>query len=134
MIELAAVGPGGSMAAHAIAARQGMPVPFLLNVLADLRRAGIVDSRPGARGGWWLERAAEEITVADVIHAVDGPLLGSAAARPRLASNGEIGGVLDQLWRAVGIGVIELLQHTTIAGLLPIGWRDSDPTAVRVAC
>jgi Rrf2 family protein len=133
MIELAAVGPGGSMAAHAIADRQGMPLPFLLNILADLRRAGIVDSRPGARGGWWLERPAEEITVADIIHAVDGPLLGTATRRSR-AADGEVSGLLDQLWRAVGVGIIDVLQHTTIAALLPSGWRDHDPTAARLAC
>jgi Rrf2 family protein len=126
MIELAAVGPGGSMAAHAIAARQGIPLPFLLNILADLRRSGIVDSRPGAHGGWWLESPAEEITVADVIHAVDGPLLGSARTRRRESADGEIAAVLDDLWRAVGVGVVDLLEHTTVAALLPDGWRQDD--------
>jgi Rrf2 family protein len=135
MVELAAVGPGGSMAAHAIADRQGIPLSFLLNILADLRRSGMIESRAGAHGGWWLEPPAEEITVADVIRAVDGPLVGPTASRHRPTTDREINQVLDELWRAVGVGIVDILEHTTIASLLPAGWREHHQNAAtQFAC
>jgi Rrf2 family protein len=75
LVELAAhAGPQRALTAEAIAAAQGIPVRFLLNILADLRRVGLVDSRRGPDGGWWLARPSGEITVADAVRAVDGPL------------------------------------------------------------
>ena len=81
-IELAAAGPEGSLTAHAIADAQRIPLRFLLNILADLRRVGLVESRRGPSGGWWLSRPADTITVADVIRAVDGPLAEVSGSRP----------------------------------------------------
>ena len=81
-IELAAAGSDSSLTAHAIADAQQIPLRFLLNILADLRRVGLVDSRRGPNGGWWLSRPAETITIADVVRAVDGPLVEVASPRP----------------------------------------------------
>jgi Rrf2 family protein len=135
MIELAAVGTGGSMAAHAIAARQQIPVSFLLNILAELRRAGLVDSRPGRQGGWALRATPDAITVADVIRAVDGPLVGIEARRPNYPARQDVGAALSELWRAVGVGVTGILEHTTIASLLPQDWLiESAPTTAQRAC
>jgi Rrf2 family protein len=72
-LELAAAGEGpvkGERIAHA----QEIPPNFLENILGDLRNAGLVASRRGAEGGYWLARPAEEISLADVIRAVEGPL------------------------------------------------------------
>src|SRR4051812_42444958 len=80
-IELATAGPDSSMTAHAIADAQQIPLRFLLNILGDLRRVGLVDSRRGPSGGWWLTRPADAITIADVVRAVDGPLVDVAVNR-----------------------------------------------------
>ena len=58
----------------AIANAQGIPLKFLENILIDMRHAGLVRSQRGAEGGYWLARPAAEISVADVIRAVEGPL------------------------------------------------------------
>lgn len=57
-----------------IATAQQIPATFLVRILADLRRVGIVRSQRGAEGGYRLARAADDITLADVIRAVEGPL------------------------------------------------------------
>jgi Rrf2 family protein len=72
-VELAAAGEGPTKGDR-IAQAQEIPVNFLENILVDLRNAGIVASRRGADGGYWLARPAAEITLADIIRAVDGPL------------------------------------------------------------
>src|SRR5262249_28130788 len=71
--ELAAAGDG-RVKGEALATAQGIPQNFLENILTDLRHAGLVKSQRGADGGYRLARPAAEVTVADVIRAVDGPL------------------------------------------------------------
>ena len=73
MAEMAAV-TDGPVTGDALADRQEIPPKFLENILADLRRAGLVRSQRGAEGGYWLARPATDVTVADVIRAVEGPL------------------------------------------------------------
>ena len=72
-MELAGAGDGPVSAEH-LAEAQQIPVNFLENILLDLRRAGIVDSRRGAAGGYLLAKPADEIVIADVVRAVEGPL------------------------------------------------------------
>ena len=72
-VELAAAGDG-SRTADEISQSAGIPINFLENILADLKRAGIVQSRRGSGGGHLLARPADEIAIADVIRAVEGPL------------------------------------------------------------
>ena len=73
VIEMAAA-PAGPVKGEVLATRQSIPPKFLENILADLRRAGIVASQRGADGGYWLAVPADKVTVADVIRAVEGPL------------------------------------------------------------
>ena len=72
-IELAA-SPDGPVKGERIAQAQEIPLKFLENILGDLRHAGIVRSQRGVEGGYWLARPPSEITLADVIRAVDGPI------------------------------------------------------------
>jgi Rrf2 family protein len=81
-IELAAAGTERPTKGDAVAQAQGIPLKFLENILADMRHAGLVTSRRGAEGGYWLARPAEEITVADIIRAVEGPLASVRGGRP----------------------------------------------------
>ena len=78
----AAQDKGAPVRAESIATAQGIPQRFLENILSDLRHAGLVQSVRGAEGGHKLNRPASEITVADVIRAVDGPLAAVRGERP----------------------------------------------------
>src|SRR5262245_17896217 len=81
--ELAATAPqGGPVKREQLAQAQAIPPKFLENILADLRNAGLVRSRRGAEGGYALTRAADEISVADVMRAVEGPLAAVQGVRP----------------------------------------------------
>ena len=81
LVELAAAGEG-PVKGDRIAEAQVVPIKFLENILAELRRHGLVDSRRGAEGGYWLRVPAETVTVADVIRIVDGPLANIRGLRP----------------------------------------------------
>src|SRR5207247_2662338 len=73
-IELAAAGEDAVVKGERLAGAQDIPLHFLENILGDLRQAGIVTTRRGPEGGYRLARPPAEISVADVIRAVDGPL------------------------------------------------------------
>jgi Rrf2 family protein len=115
--ELALAGPGGSLTAGTIADRQAIPVRFLLNILTELRRAGIVDSRRGPSGGWWLARPPAAVSVADVIRAVDGPLADIEGLRPGRPAPAGVAAAVTALWGSVRASIRDILEHTTVADL-----------------
>src|ERR1051325_8933257 len=81
-VELAAAREGAQVKGERLATSQSIPLRFLENILLQLRHAGIVESRRGAEGGYRLARPAAEISLADVIRAIDGPLAGVSGRRP----------------------------------------------------
>jgi Rrf2 family protein len=117
VIELASADSPESLTAHAIADAQRIPLRFLLNILADLRRTGLVDSRRGPTGGWWLSRPADTITIADVIRAVDGPLVDVVAPRPGRPADYSSAASVSDLWIAVRTGIRTILEQITVADL-----------------
>jgi Rrf2 family protein len=76
-----------AISAEELGRRQDIPHGFLQAILADLRRAGIVISQRGQSGGWRMGRAAGEVSVADVIRAVDGPLVSVYGLRPSMSGS-----------------------------------------------
>jgi Rrf2 family protein len=116
-IELAAAGSTGSLTAHAIADAQQIPLRFLLNILADLRRMGLVDSRRGPSGGWWLSRSADTITIAEVIRAVDGPMVEVGGRRPDESVARGAAESVNHLWLTVRDGIRGILEQITVADL-----------------
>ncbi|MFJ9242739.1 RrF2 family transcriptional regulator [Streptomyces sp. NPDC101776] len=107
----------GPVKAETIATAQDIPHKFLEGILGDLRRAGIVDSRRGGGGGYRLARAATEITVADVIRAVDGPIVSVRGERPTgLAYTGSAEPLLP-LWIALRANVRKILEGVTLADI-----------------
>lgn len=103
--------------AHLLAAEGDIPPKFLESILADLKRAGIVASQRGAVGGYRLGRSADQITVADVIRAVEGPLADVRGERPEsLAYPGDLA-ALQRMWVAVRANLRAVLEHTTLADL-----------------
>ena len=116
--ELASADREQPMKAEEIAAAQEIPVRFLEKILNDLRRAGIVESRRGSEGGHLLALAPEQVTVADVVRAIDGPLVNVAGTRPHelaYAGSAEHQGELLVALRAAVRGV---LDRTTLADLV----------------
>ena len=85
VMELAA-GEGEPVKRDRIVAAQAIPPKFLENILSELRHAGLVESQRGSEGGYWLAREPEEVTVADVMRAVEGPLASVRSSRPRRSS------------------------------------------------
>jgi Rrf2 family protein len=114
-VELAAAGE--LVTAEHIAQAQGIPVNFLENILRDLRRGGIVDSRRGQQGGYTLARPAAEISVADVIRAVEGPLANVRGHPPEDLEYDGSAGKLRDLWVALRASVRSVLEQVTLADL-----------------
>ena len=102
---------------EAIATAQGIPQHFLENILSDLRHAGLVQSQRGAEGGHRLARPAAEITVADVIRAVDGPLAAVRGERPESVSYDGAAASLQRVWIALRKNVRDVVEHVSLADL-----------------
>ncbi len=122
--ELAAAQPGGApVRAESIATAQGIPQRFLENILSDLRHAGLVASQRGAEGGHRLAKPALQITVADVIRAVDGPLAAVRGERPETVNYSGPAAPLQRVWIAVRTNLRDVVEHVTLqdlaAGTLP---------------
>jgi Rrf2 family protein len=116
LIELAAadVGPGKG---DRIAEAQDVPIKFLENILAELRRHGLVDSRRGAEGGYWLRVPAETVSVADVIRIVDGPLANIRGLRPDEIRYPGHAAPLRDVWLALRTSMRSVLEHVTLADI-----------------
>jgi Rrf2 family protein len=113
-VELAAAGDG-PVKGERIAQAQAIPSNFLENILADLRNAGLVASRRGADGGYWLARPAEEVSLADVIRAVDGPLANVRGVRSEQLEYRGSAAPLRDVWVALRASVRSVLEGVTIA-------------------
>jgi Rrf2 family protein len=123
MVELAA-GADGPLKGEQIAQAQEIPIRFLENILADLRNAGLVRSQRGVDGGYWLARPADEINLAQVIRAVEGPLASVRGVRSEeLAYEGSSAPLRD-VWIAVRASLRRVLEAVTLAdvarGELPV--------------
>ncbi|EFF90851.1 MULTISPECIES: RrF2 family transcriptional regulator [Streptomyces] len=109
--------PEAPVKAETIAAEQGISHKFLEGILGDLRRAGVVTSRRGGGGGYALARPASAITVADVIRAVDGPIVSVRGERPTgLTYTGSAEPLLP-LWIALRANVRRILEGVTLADI-----------------
>jgi len=134
VIELAAAGEG-PVKGERIAQAQEIPLKFLENILGDLRHAGIVRSQRGVEGGYWLARPAGEITVAEVIRVVDGPIANVRGVGPERVEYAGSAARLQDVWIAVRANLRGVLERVTIADLargeLPeaIAELASDPEA-----
>ena len=106
------------VSAEQVGASQDIPHGFLQSILADLRRAGLVSSQRGQSGGWRLATAASDISVADVIRAVDGPLLSVYGVRPESVSYNASAEVLQTVWVAARSSLREVFETVTIAALV----------------
>jgi Rrf2 family protein len=114
VVELAAAGEG-PVKGERISQAQGIPLKFLENILLELRHHGLVQSMRGAEGGYWLARPPADITLAEVIRAVEGPLANVRGVRPEsLDYNGSAASLRD-LWVAVRASLRSVLESVTVA-------------------
>ena len=127
-IELAAAAPG-QVKGERHATAQAIPHKFLENILADLRNGGLVASQRGADGGYRLARPPAEITVADVIRVVEGPIASVRGERPdELAYDGTAVPLRD-VWIELRTAMRGVLEQTTLADLVERGRAQSDSGA-----
>lgn len=98
-----------------VAQAQSIPVSFLENILTQLRSAGVVRSQRGPEGGYWLAQPAEQVTLADVIRAVEGPLVGVRGQRPEEIEYVGSSQSLQQVWVALRANLRKVLENVTVA-------------------
>lgn len=117
LIEMAAAGSNEPVSAEELGRRQQIPQGFLQSILADLRRAGVVTSQRGQYGGWRLARPAASVSVAEVVRAVDGPLVSVHGDRPEAVAYNEVADALQLVWIAARAALRDVLEKVTIDDL-----------------
>ena len=113
--ELAAAAGEGPVKGDRIAQAQEIPLKFLESILLDLKHAGLVHSQRGAEGGYWLARDPDEITLADVIRAVEGPVANVRGMRPETVAYQGSAEILRDVWIAVRASLRSVLEEVTLA-------------------
>jgi Rrf2 family protein len=112
-----------SLSAEHLAGEQGLPPRFLGAILSDLRRAGLVVSQRGSEGGYQLARPPSQISIADALRAISGPMAGVRGLRPEALSYDGAATNLKDVWIAVRASLRNLLEHVTLdqvaSGSLP---------------
>jgi Rrf2 family protein len=118
LLALAATPAGSPTKGEVLAMGQGVPVKFVENTLVELRRAGILVSQRGPDGGYRLARPAEQIAVADVFRALEGPLAEVRGERPEDTVYGGPAAHLQDVWVAVRAALRLVLESVTLADIL----------------
>jgi Rrf2 family protein len=116
-LELAAAGDGEPVKGERVSEAQEIPLQFLEHILLELKHARIVSAKRGVHGGYWLARPPDEITLADVIRAVEGPLANIQDAAPEDTSYPGAAEPLREVWIAVRANLRAVLEHITLADL-----------------
>jgi Rrf2 family protein len=117
LLEVAAAG-GRRLKGEEIATAQSIPLKFLLNIMIELRHAGLIRSRRGADGGFVLARPPGEISVGEVVRAAEGPVATvDGVVPPNLAYRGSAEG-LRNVWLAVQARLDQILDGTSLADVL----------------
>jgi len=115
-VEMAAAGDQ-PVKGERIAEAQEIPLQFLEHILLELKHARLVRARRGARGGYWLAKPPEEITLASLIRAVEGPLANIQDQAPEQTKYGGNAEHLSEVWIAVRASLRRVLEHVTVADL-----------------
>ncbi len=96
---------------------QGIPTKYLENILAELRRGGIVGSQRGSEGGYWMARRPADVSVADVIRAVEGPLADVRGEAPEQLEYVGPAKSLERVWVATRASLRSVLESVSLADL-----------------
>ena len=125
VFDLACRGGSDPVKIASIAARQRIPQKFLELILSQLKQAGILSSRRGADGGYFLARPAESITVGEVLRQIDGPL---TPAQRGNRDNGPADSPFPELWEEVERALSSVIDQTTFADL-SARWQEKTTSA-----
>ena len=118
LLDLALHDKQGLQPIQEIAGRQGIPQRYLEQVLLQLKRAGLLESRRGSAGGYRLSRPTDQVTVGDVLRAVEGPAVGAEPVRRGARhAQGEDTGDLSDLWREIAEAVSAVVDRITLEDL-----------------
>lgn len=118
LLELAvayAEDPARLVKGEAISKAQDIPVKFLEGILRQLRQSGIVASQRGAEGGYRLDRDPSEVSIADIVRALDGPLAAVRGKRPEDLDYSGSSEHLREVWIAVRAAMRHVLEHISLA-------------------
>ena len=132
--ELAAAGEG-PVKGERLAEAQDIPLQFLEHILLELKHHGIVRARRGAKGGYWLARPAGEVTIAEIVRAVEGPIAHVQSAPPEAIEYRGNARHLQEVWIAVRASLRQVLEEVTLADLVSgempgiVGELIADPDA-----
>ncbi len=125
----------GPLKGERISEEQAIPKKFMENILLDLKHSGIVRTQRGAAGGYWLARPAGEVTIADIIRAVEGPLANVRGEWPEAVEYEGVAAPLKEVWIAVRASLRAVLETVTLADLVegslpaPVEELTRDPEA-----
>jgi Rrf2 family protein len=115
--ELAAAGEGPVKGVQ-LAEAQDIPLQFLEHILLELKHQGIVRARRGAKGGYWLAKPADEVTVAEIVRAVEGPIAHVQSSPPEAIEYRGNAEHLQEVWIAVRASLRSVLEEVTLADLV----------------
>jgi Rrf2 family protein len=115
VVELAGSKQDSPRKVDEVAQAQRIPVSFLENILTQLRSSGIVRSQRGPEGGYWLARPPDQLNLAQIIRAVEGPLVGVRGQRPEEIEYVGSAESLKQVWIALRANLRKVLEHVTVA-------------------
>ena len=115
--ELAAAAEG-PIKGERLAEAQDIPLQFLEHILLELKHAGIVRARRGAKGGYWLAKPADEVTIAEIVRAVEGPIAHVQSLPPEAIEYRGNAKHLQEVWIAVRASLRTVLEHVTLADLV----------------
>jgi Rrf2 family protein len=115
VVELAGSGQDAPRKVDDVARAQAIPVSFLENILTQLRSTGMVRSQRGPEGGYWLAKPAAEVSLAQIIRAVEGPLVGVRGQRPEEIEYVGSAEALQQVWIALRANLRSVLENVTVA-------------------
>src|SRR5687767_9306315 len=113
-----AAGSAGPVKGERLAEAQAIPLKFLENILTELRRAELVASQRGVEGGYRLARPAAEISLADVIRAVEGPIATVRGSRPEAVAYTGAAAGLGEIWIELRASMRGVLEETSLADLV----------------
>ena len=115
--ELAAAGEG-PVKGERLAEAQDIPLQFLEHILLEMKHAGIVRARRGAKGGYWLARPADDITIAEIVRAVEGPIAHVQSSPPEAIEYRGNAKHLQKVWIAVRASLRQVVEQVTLADLV----------------
>ncbi len=116
-VELAAAGDQ-PVKGDTVAEAQGIPLKFLENILGELKHSGIVASRRGAQGGYWLAKPAEEVSLAEIVRAVEGPLATVRGQGPESLDYEGGAKPLQQVWIALRANIRAVMETVSLADVV----------------